>query len=109
MKDLVIMMNFRFPESVSVPPEISLHSAFELVRSFAYQRLSRERDMATVIAMHVPSRAAQSGAPHVHVMGLARRCGPNGFGEFIPRLPTDSGREIIEREFAEWREERSHA
>jgi hypothetical protein len=107
MKDLVIMMNFRFPEAISTPPLISLPAAWELVRGFAYQRLSRDRGLVVVLAMHVPAHAGQPGAPHVHALALARRCGPAGFGEFVRPLATDAGRAIIEEEFAEWRASRS--
>jgi hypothetical protein len=106
MKDLVIMINFRFPQAIRTPPEISLPAAWELVRGFAYQRLTCDRDLVVVLAMHVPTLAGRPGAPHIHTMAFARRCGPTGFGEFVRPLATDAGREIIETEFAEWRAER---
>lgn len=106
VKDLVIIMNFRFPATVSSPPTMGLHEAYELVRGFAYERLVA-RGMATVLAMHVPARAGIVGLPpHVHVHCLPRELRIDGFGAFFPELTRDSGREIVEREFEEWRGQR---
>lgn len=103
VKDLVIILSFRFPETVTSPPTMSLQSAFELVRGFALEKLTMDRHLATVLAMHVPGRAAQDRLPpHMHVMSLARELGPVGFGPFSD-LAVDAGREVIEAEWAEWR------
>lgn len=104
VKDLVIIASFRMPETVSEPPTMTLATAYELVRSFAYRRLALDRKLATVIAMHVPGRAGSEGLPpHVHVMALARELGPAGFGSFVRPLATDAGRKIIEAEWTAWR------
>ena len=103
IKDLMLILSFRFPETVSTPPMLSLHSAFERVRGYAHEKLSIERSIACVFAMHVPGRAGLDGLPpHVHVMGLARQLGPAGFGPFVRPLTTDAGRAIIEREWQDW-------
>lgn len=104
VKDLVVIASFRFPETVATPPTMTLATAYELVRAFAYQRLAVERNLATVIAMHVPGRAGQEGLPpHIHVMSLARVLGATGFGTFVRPLASDAGRKVVEDEWAEWR------
>lgn len=107
VKDLVIIMNFRFPDAVSVdgkPPMVSLHDAYELVRAYCHQKLVMERGLATVLAMHLPSRAGVDfSPPHIHSMSLARRAGIEGFGSFIPELCKDSARRLIESEWSAWR------
>lgn len=108
VKDLAIIINFRFPETLSVAgaaPTMSLTGVYELVRGYSYQKLTRERGLATVVAMHVPSRAGiVDGFPHCHVIGLCRSVvGPAGFGPFRPELCRDSSRAIIEAEWKSWR------
>ena len=108
MKDLAIILNFRFPETLGVdggPPTLGLSGVFELVRAFCYQKLTKERGLATVLAMHVPSRAGiDFSPPHVHAIALARTVvGQAGFGPFIPDLARDAGRQILEQEWREWR------
>jgi hypothetical protein len=108
VRDLAIIINFRFPETLGVdgaPPTMSLTGAYELARAYSYEKLTRERGLAAVIAMHVPSRAGiVDGFPHCHVIGLCRSLvGPAGFGPFRPELCRDSSREIIEGEWASWR------
>ena len=104
VKDLVIIASFRFPETISTPPTMTLQSAYELVRAFAYQRLTLDRNLAVVLAMHVPARAGQDGLPpHLHVMALARELGPAGFGPFLRPLASDAGRKVLEEEWMAWR------
>jgi hypothetical protein len=107
VRDLAIIMNFRFPEAQSVgggPPTMSLAEIYELVRSYAYLRLTLKRGLATVLAMHVPSRAGVAdAAPHCHVICLSRVLSIEGFGPFIPSLAKDAGREVIAAEFNDWR------
>ena len=104
VKDLVVIASFRMPETVSEPPTMSVATAFELVRSYCYQKLATERKLATVVAMHLPGRAGSDGLPpHAHAMALARELGPAGFGSFVRPLATDAGRKIIETEWAAWR------
>jgi hypothetical protein len=103
VKDLVIILSFRFPETVSSPPTMSLQTAFESVRGFVLEKLTIKRNLPTVLAMHLPNRAGKNTLPpHLHAMALARELGPAGFGPFTS-LATDAGREVIEAEWAEWR------
>lgn len=103
LKDLVVITTVRFPETETAPPKLKLHEAWELARSFAYQRLTLDRNLAVVIAMHLPRRAAQRDlAPHCHIMALARELGPTGFGNFIRPLAADAGRQLMDEEWAAW-------
>ena len=107
LKDLVIHASFRFPETVSNPPSLTLQASYELVRSFARRRFVEDRNLPVVLAMHVPGRAGQDGLPpHVHVLVFCRELGPTGFGAFAARpLATDAGRAMIEDEWHAWRDE----
>ncbi|WP_225421512.1 MobA/MobL family protein [Sphingomonas parva] len=107
MKDLVVITSFRFPETIAEPPSLSLQEAWELTRGFSYQRLVLDRNLAVVLAMHVPARAGKEGPPHVHVMALARELGPCGFGAFLGPLARDTGREIMESEWKAWRADKA--
>lgn len=106
VKDIAIIMNFRFPEAQSARgalPTMSLTEMYELVRSYAYFRLTLKRGLATVLAMHVPSRAGFANAvPHCHVISLSRELSIEGYGAFSP-LAKDGGREVIAAEFMDWR------
>jgi hypothetical protein len=53
--------------------------------------------------MHVPALAGKAGRwPHVHVMIPARRLERFGFGEFLPSLACDGGRDIVEAAWEAW-------
>lgn len=107
IKDLVVIATVRFPDAEMIPPRLKLHEAWELARSFAYQRLTLERKLAVVIVMHVPRRAGQGDlAPHCHIMALARELGPTGFGNFIRPLASDAGRQLMDQEWTAWCEVR---
>jgi hypothetical protein len=102
--DLVIAVNLRFPEAEALPQRIKLHEAWEMARAFTLERLVRVHNVAAVCVMHVPARAARPGPPHVHVLIPAREVLPTGFGKFARPLATDEGRELLDAEWAAWRE-----
>lgn len=60
----------------------SLHDGWEQVRAWTYAALVKKRSLAATIALHVPSTAGSSNAPHVHVIATARRALAWGFGTF---------------------------
>jgi len=96
IKDLLIVVTLRFPAAAT-----PLHEIWEDVRAFALD-FSRSRQVASILAMHVPALAGKSGrALHVHILMPARKLERYGFGEFLPALACDKGREIVERAWAE--------
>jgi hypothetical protein len=111
VKDLAIIMNFRFPEALrrgSEAPRISLTEAYELVRGYCYEKIVLERGLATILAMHLPSLAGIDWSPpHVHACSLARVVGL-GFEAFVPELTKDSSRKIFEREWLDYRRLHGH-
>lgn len=104
LKDLVVIVTLRFPEVEALPQELKLHEAWEMARAFTLERLVRVHRVAAVCVMHVPARAARPGAPHVHVLALAREVLPSGFGKFARPLAADEGRDVLDQEWAAWRE-----
>ena len=104
IRDLAIIFTVRFPEVEQVPQLLKLHEAWDCARSFARERIAGDHSLAVVAVMHVPSRAARPGHPHLHLIAPARVLLPSGFGKFAKPLATDEGREILEREWAEWRQ-----
>ena len=111
VKDLAIIMNFRFPEALrrgSEAPRISLTEAYELVRGYCREKIVLERGLATVLAMHLPFLAGIDWSPpHVHACCLARVAGL-GFEAFVPELTRDSSRKIFEREWLDYRRLHGH-
>lgn len=96
IRDLLIMMTVRFPGAAE-----PLHEIWEEARAFALQ-LTRSKGVAAIVAMHVPALAGKPGRPvHAHIMLPARRLERFGFGEFLPSLACDGGREIVEKAWAE--------
>lgn len=104
LKDLVVVITLRFPEVEVLPQAMKLHDAWETARAFTLERLVRIHNVAAVCVMHVPARAARAGAPHVHVLIPAREVLVTGFGKFARPLATDEGRELLDTEWAAWRE-----
>jgi hypothetical protein len=104
LKDLVVVVTLRFPEVEVLPQALKLHQAWEMARAFTLERLVRVHNLAAVCVMHVPARAARPGAPHVHVLMPAREVLSTGFGKFARPLATDAGREVVDDEWAAWRE-----
>ena len=105
LKDLVVIVTLRFPAVEMLPQGMKLHEAWEMARAFTLERLVRVHNVAAICAMHVPARAARPGAPHVHVLVPAREVLPTGFGKFARPLATDEGRELLDLEWAAWRED----
>jgi hypothetical protein len=60
----------------------SLHDGWEQVRAWTYEVLVKKRSLAATLALHVPSTAGSSNAPHVHVIATARQALAWGFGTF---------------------------
>lgn len=107
LRDVAIVITLRFPE-IEAPASIGegtprLHECWHLASNFAAERLVKERRLAVIPVLHVPSRAARPGPPHLHLLALARQLLPSGFGQFSQPLASDEGREIVEKEWAEWR------
>jgi hypothetical protein len=96
IKDLVVMATLRFPD-----PD-RLHQSWEKTRAFARERLCEERNIAVIMAMHLPISIGSTNPPHVHLMMPARSLHSYGFGEFVRPLATDHGKDIIARELAGW-------
>lgn len=96
IKDLVIMVTVRFPAAT-----MPLHEIWEEVRGFTLD-FTRSKLVAAIIAMHVPALAGKSGRPlHAHIMIPARKLERYAFGEFLPSLACDAGREIVEKAWAD--------
>ncbi|MXP41877.1 hypothetical protein GRI75_09510 [Altererythrobacter soli] len=102
--DLVVVVTLRFPEVEALPQPLRLHDVWEMTRAFTLERLVRAHNVGAVCVMHVPARAARPGAPHVHVLIPAREVLPTGFGKFARPLATDQGRELLDAEWAAWRD-----
>jgi hypothetical protein len=97
IKDLLIVVTLRFP-ATSAP----LHDIWEDVRAFALDFV-RSKGVAAILAMHVPALAGKAGrSPHVHIMIPARRLERYAFGEFLPNLACDAGRDTIETTWNSW-------
>jgi hypothetical protein len=96
IKDLLIIVTLRFPQATT-----TLHEIWEDVRGFAAS-LAYERQVAAILAMHVPARAGKSGHPHLHILIPARRLERFSFGEFLRPLASDRGRDIIEAAWKTW-------
>lgn len=95
VKDLAIIVTLRFPEVDEPADPIQLHSAWETGRAFG-MKLVRTYGAPTIAIMHVPARAARLGAPHIHLMLLARQLLPSGFGKFVRPLLADDGRDLVD-------------
>lgn len=108
IRDLVIMINLRFPEVDQVAGGMRLHEAWELARGFAMKSLVEERGLAVVQVLHVPARAARPGPAHVHLLAPARALLPSGFGHFARPLASDEGRALMDAEWAAWRAGHGH-
>lgn len=106
IRDLLIIITLRFPEVDASPPMLKLHEAWELSRGFALAKLSMSRRLPVIPVLHVPGRAAKPGAPHVHLMTCARELLPSTFGKFCREIACEEGREILDQEWAEWRQEK---
>lgn len=100
IRDIAVILTLRFPEIEEVPQTSKLHEAWELARNFAYERLAMERSLAVVAVMHVPSRNARPGFPHVHLIAPARVLLPSGFGKFARSIAVPEGRAVLEQEWA---------
>lgn len=96
LKDLVVMITLRFPN-----PD-RLHSAWENARSFALERLCRERNVAVIAAMHLPVQVGSTNPPHIHLMSLARELQCFGFGPFVRPFSADAGKAMIAPEWADF-------
>ena len=97
IKDLLIVATLRFPSDAR-----PLHAIWEDVRAFAFEFV-RARGVAAILAMHVPALAGKiGGSPHVHMMIPGRTVERYGFGEFLPHLACDAGRDIIESAWNAW-------
>lgn len=103
IRDLVVIITLRFPETETIPQEKTLHEAWEVSRAFALRRLVQDRGVAVIPCFHVPSRASAPGFPHVHLLVPARILLPSGFGLFAQPLASDEGRALIEAEWLDWR------
>jgi len=97
LKDLLVMMTIRFPDADR------LHAIWEDVRSFARERLCRERNLAVIAAFHLPVQIGSTNPPHVHLMTLARELKSYGFTDFVRPFAADPGKAIFAAEWAEWR------
>lgn len=95
IKDLVVMATLRFPS-----PD-RLHHEWENVRAFARERLSKERQLAVIAAMHLPVLIGSTNPPHIHLMMPARELHSFGFGELVRPLATDRGKQILADELAQ--------
>lgn len=105
LRDLMVIVTLRYPEAETAPQQMRLHEVWSHAYFFALSKIVHAFNVAAVCVMHVPSRAARPGAPHVHIMVPARVILPTGFGAFARPLATDEGRDIMDREWAAWRKE----
>lgn len=60
----------------------SLHAFWERARSLAHSEFVERRGLPVLMVMHVPSLspAKVPARTHIHVLALARKLGPHGFG-----------------------------
>ncbi len=96
LKDLLVMITLRFPNSDR------LHRTWEDVRAFAIERLCGERNVAVIAAMHLPVEMGSTNPPHIHLMAPARELQCYGFGPFVRPFSADAGKAMIVAEWAEW-------
>ena len=96
LKDLIVMMTLRFPDADR------LHIIWEEVRSFARERLCRERNLAVVAAFHLPAQNGSTNPPHIHLMALAKTMKAYGFCDYVRPLAADAGKAIFAAEWADW-------
>ncbi len=101
IRDLVINVTIRFPELDEIPQRLRLHEVWQLICGFA-AHMATEHQVAVVLALHVPARAARPGPAHVHLLIPARLL-PTGFGKFVQPLASDEGRTIVETAWGLWR------
>jgi len=102
IRDLVINVTIRFPELDEIPQRLRLHEVWQLTCGFA-AHMATEHQVAVVLALHVPARAARPGPAHVHLLIPARLLLPTGFGKFAQPLASDEDRAIVETAWDLWR------
>ena len=62
----------------------ALHVGWEIARDYARLQFVRNHKLPVLIILHDPAMSGTRhvAAPHVHIMALARKLGPQGFGAF---------------------------
>lgn len=89
---------------ITLADDRPLHQGWESVRSYAHQALVRDRQLAVVLAMHVPRLSGMRSAnpAHIHVIALSRELRDGVFGEFST-LTHDAGQVPLASEWAKAR------
>jgi len=82
-----VMLELKFTLTAGPPA----HRAFESVRAFALHYLADERGLASILVLHLPSRAGSANPRHVHLFGPARQLAADGFGHHAGNLLNDAG------------------
>lgn len=85
--------------SVRFDPSVPLHRQRELGRRFAVQSFAEKRQLACIIAQHVPSRLGFKNKPHIHIIAFARLLHGSNWGAFT-ELRYPGGKAALVREWA---------
>lgn len=105
LRDLIVILTLRFPETEAMPPTLRLHEAWRIAQEFVWKHIVCEYRVAAISVMHVPARNAGFNPPHIHVMIPARQLLPTGYGLFARPLATEEGRDLMDQAWSAWRKE----
>jgi hypothetical protein len=76
-------------------PVARLHVMLDEVRGFVREHIVEAFDVAALIVLHDPGRAASANLPHVHVLVVPRRLTSIGLAEQVGALTTDKAHPLI--------------
>ena len=80
-------------------PTDRLHAMREEVRAFLMKEIVERHDVATLLILHDPGRAASKNLPHVHALVTSRRLTALGFAEQVSALNSDKAQAMIRDAF----------
>lgn len=80
-----------------------IHAGWEMARAFVRERIVRDRELATVMALHSPGRIGSANPLHCHCLIVPRRLTGRGLshGPYDAELITDGGQAVVEAMWAE--------
>lgn len=80
-----------------------LHVMREQVRAFVQAEIVERYEVAALLVLHDPARAASANLPHMHVLVVPRRLTARGFAEQVSPLVTDKAHPLFRDAFlAHW-------
>lgn len=95
--DLVGVLTLRFPHHEA------RHRLWENTRAFLKAHVVDARQLAVVMALHVPAIAARPHLPHVHALILLRRLNGPDFSVFDEQLKSSNAKQLLLDEWSRWR------